>query len=115
MRTKCPFNFNDRAKDQAIKKLASLQFLSISRGTSRTTQPRPKSVPTANTPDAIFEKIHLIIHSDIKNVYVIGQLPRELQNKENRPVTTYKLTNTFKNEILDYKDTLNSIYVEDKT
>ena len=38
----------------------------------------------------------------------------ELQNKESGPVITYKLTNTIKNKILNYKDTVNSIYVEDK-
>ena len=42
------------------------------------------------------------------------QLPRELQNKESRPVITYKLTNTTRNKILNYKDTVNSIYVEDE-
>ena len=38
----------------------------------------------------------------------------ELQNTESGPVITYKLTNTIKNKILNYKDTVNSIYVEDK-
>ena len=45
---------------------------------------------------------------------VIAQLPRELQCKEKRPVITYKLTNTIRNKISNYKDTVNSIYVEDK-
>ena len=35
---------------------------------------------------------------------VIAQLPEELQNKFNRPVITYKLTNTIRNNILNYKD-----------
>ena len=43
-----------------------------------------------------------------------AQLPRELQNKESRPVITYKLTNTVRNIILKYKDTVNPIYVEGK-
>ena len=32
-----------------------------------------------------------------------------LQNKESGPAITYKLTNTIKNKILNYKDTVNSI------
>ena len=42
------------------------------------------------------------------------ELPRELENKENRPEVTYKLTNAIKNKILNYKDTVNSIYAEDE-
>ena len=38
----------------------------------------------------------------------------ELQSKENRPVVTYKLTNTFRNKFLNYKETVNFIYVEDE-
>ena len=41
-------------------------------------------------------------------------LPRKLENKENRPVITYKLNNRIRNKILNYKDTLNSIYVENE-
>ena len=47
----------------------------------------------------------------------IAQLPslaslqrkRELQNKENKPAITYKLTNTIRNKVLGYKDTVNLI------
>ena len=42
------------------------------------------------------------------------QLPREAQNKENRPIITYTLTNTIRNKTLNYKDTVNSIYVADE-
>ena len=45
---------------------------------------------------------------------VIAQLPMELQSKENRPVVTYKLTNTFRNKFLNYKETDNFIYDEDE-
>ena len=44
----------------------------------------------------------------------IAQLPRELENKKNRPVITYKLINTIRNKLLTYKDTVNSIYVENE-
>ena len=45
---------------------------------------------------------------------IIAQLPRELQNKENRPVITYRLTNTIRSKILNYIYTVNPIYVEDE-
>ena len=67
MRTKYPHDLNDRARD--INKLVRLQFPSISRGTSRYAWPRTKSVPTANTADAIFEQIRPIINTDFKNAY----------------------------------------------
>ena len=41
-------------------------------------------------------------------------LPKEPQNKENRPVITYKLTNTIRNKILNYKDIVSSIYAQDE-
>ena len=37
----------------------------------------------------------------------------ELQNKEKRRVIAYKFTNTIRNEILNYRDTVSLIYVED--
>ena len=49
----------------------------------------------------------------LKNLINLGRLPMELQNKENRRVIAYKFTNTIRNEILNYRDTVNSIYVED--
>ena len=50
----------------------------------------------------------------------IAQLPsiaslqskRELQNKENKPTITYKLTNTIRNKVLGHKDTVNLINAE---
>ena len=42
------------------------------------------------------------------------QIQRWLQNKENRPIYTYKLTNIIRNKILSYKDTVNLIYCEDE-
>ena len=68
LRTKYPYGLNDIARDEDTKPVG-LQFPSISRGAARTVRPRTKLVPTANTADAIFEQIHLIIDSDIKNAY----------------------------------------------
>ena len=194
MRTKYPHGLNNRARDEDINKPVELQFRLLIRGTDRTARPGTKPVPTADTADAIFEQIHLIIDNDIKSAYshirvifkqlapqilyrnnnpsdlqqnldqyyiymldtidcklyrpktlnkktspkniciinfqnkaieyikpseilnkpyVIAQQPRELQNKENRPVITYKFTNTIRNRVLNYKYTVNSIYVED--
>ena len=55
-----------------------------------------------------------ILLSDLKQNLVIAQLPRELQKKESRPVITFKLTCTIRNKILNYKDCVDSIYVEDE-
>ena len=49
----------------------------------------------------------------LKNLINFARLPVELQNKENRRVIAYKFTITIRNEILNYRDTVNSIFVED--
>ena len=69
LKTKYPYGLNDRARDEGTNKPVGLQFPSISRGATRTPRPRATSVPTANTADAIFQKIYLIIYNDIKNAY----------------------------------------------
>ena len=45
---------------------------------------------------------------------VISLLPEELQKDENIPVVTYILGSTIRNKILNYKDTVNSILVNDE-
>ena len=45
--------------------------------------------------------------SCIAQKIVLAQLSRELPNKENRPLITYKLTITIRNKILNYKDCVN--------
>ena len=65
LRTKCPYILNDRAQNEDTNKPVVLQLPSVSTVIARTTRPRTKSVPTANTTDAIFELIHLIIGNDI--------------------------------------------------
>ena len=74
--------------------------------------PPPKNICIINFQNKAVEYAKL--SEILKKPDIIAQLPRELQNKENRPVITYKLTNTIRNKILNYKDTFNSIYVEDK-
>ena len=69
MRTKYLYGRKDRARDEDNNKSIGLQFPSISRGAARTVRPIAKSVPTANTADAIFDQIYLIIDNDIKNPY----------------------------------------------
>ena len=69
LRTKYPYGLNDRARDEDTNKPVGLQFPSISRGPARTARPKTKSIPTANTADAIFEQIYLVIDNDIKNAY----------------------------------------------
>ena len=61
LRTKYPYRLNDRARDEDSNKPVGLQLPSIRRGATRTARPRTASVPTANTAEAIFEQIYLII------------------------------------------------------
>ena len=52
-------------------KPVSLQFPSVSRGAARAGWPRTESIPNANTADAIFEQIHLIIDNSNFHIRVI--------------------------------------------
>ena len=45
---------------------------------------------------------------------VISALPSDLQSEDHIPVVTYKLGGTIRNKILNYKDTVESIYVDDE-
>ena len=45
---------------------------------------------------------------------VTSKLPADMQNKENNPVVTYRLGGTIRNKILNYKDTVNSIYADEE-
>ena len=58
------------------------------------------------------ESIHL--SKIFRNPEVISLLPEELQKDENIPVVTYILGSTIRNKILNYKDTVNSILVNDE-
>ena len=44
----------------------------------------------------------------------IASLPTDLQTKENIPVVTYELGQPIRNKILNYKETVNSILVDDE-
>ena len=48
-------------------------------------------------------------HSDI-----IKKLPFNLQKKNSVPTVTYKLANNIRNNILNYKDVVKSIYVDEE-
>ena len=45
---------------------------------------------------------------------VIEILPYDIQNKENIPIVTYQLGNTVRNKLLNYKETVNSIFVNEE-
>ena len=44
---------------------------------------------------------------------VVSKLPSDMREKEEIPVVTYSLTNTIRNKILNYKETVESIYVDE--
>jgi len=61
----------------------------------------PKHICTVYFDNKAVESIHL---SNIMNhPDIISSLPEDLRNKEDRPVVTYKLSNTIRNKILNYK------------
>ena len=75
-------------------------------------KPTPKYLCTVNFCNKAVECIRL---SSIFNLpEVIQLLPSELQTKENIPVVTFKLGNTVRNKILNYKETVNSIFADEE-
>ena len=75
-------------------------------------KPPPKNICIINFQNKAVEYIKF---SKILNKPdIIAQQPRELQNKENRPAITDKLTNTIRNKISNYKGTFNATYVVDE-
>ena len=72
----------------------------------------PKNVCVVNFDNKALEAINLskiFRHQD-----VISVLPEDLQGDDNIPVVTYKLGGTIRNKILNYKDAVESIYVDDE-
>ena len=63
----------------------------------------PKNICIINFQNRAIEYIK--VSQIVNKPEAIVQLQRELQNKENRRVITYKLTNTIRNKISNYKDT----------
>ena len=46
---------------------------------------------------------------------IVRLLPSaELQTRDNIPVVTYSLVNTIRNKVLNYKDTVNSIFMDEE-
>ena len=68
-------------------------------------KPPSKSICIMNFQSKAIEYIKL--YKKLNKCDVIVELQRELQDKESRPSITYILTNTVKNKILNYKDTVN--------
>ena len=97
-RTKYPYSLNDRVRNEDTNKPVGLQFPSTSRSATKTARHRTTSVPSANTADAIFEQIYLIIDKNIKNAYIhirvilntvkkkmLKQLPARILYRNNNP------------------------------
>ena len=45
---------------------------------------------------------------------VTETLPCDIQNKENINIVTYQLGNTVRNKLLNYKETVNSVFVNEE-
>ena len=71
----------------------------------------PKNICTVDFLNKGLEFIRL--SSIIKLPANISHLPEQLQCQENIPVVTYKLGATIRNKILNYKDTVESIYIDE--
>ena len=56
----------------------------------------------------------LRLPSIINDKDIITLLPSDLQNKESNPVITFCLENTIRNKVVNYKDTVNSIIVDEE-
>ena len=82
------------------------------RSTTATKKTSPKNICVINFQNKAIE--HIKLSKILNEPDVISQLPMELQNKENRPIITYKLSSTIRNKIFNYKDTVNSIYFDDE-
>ena len=50
----------------------------------------------------------------LNNPYITKTMPCNLEKKDSIPTVTYKLGNTVINKILNYKDAINSIYVNER-
>ena len=50
----------------------------------------------------------------LKYSNMICKLPRELQDSENVPVVTYKLDKPIRNKILNYREIVNTLWVDDE-
>ena len=71
----------------------------------------PKNICILKFPNKGIELIRL--PSIINDKHVLELLPPSLQDAENNPVITFKLDNTIRNKVINYKDTVNSIFVDE--
>ena len=73
---------------------------------------RPKYICTVNFDNKAIEAIRL---SQIFNhPNTVNKLPPDMQTKDDIPMVTFKLNNTIRNKILNYKETVNSITVDEE-
>ena len=72
----------------------------------------PKNVCVVNFNNKAMESIRL--QKIFKDPNIIKLLPNTFQKEENIPTITYKLGKTIRNDILNYKEAVNSIYTDDE-
>ena len=73
---------------------------------------RPKHICNIFFHNKAIEIIHL--PSILKEPAIFSLLPSKIQTEENRPVVTFQLGNTIRNKILNYKETVESIFIDDE-
>ena len=72
----------------------------------------PKHICNVFFDNKAVELIHL--PSILNQPDILDLLPEPIQTKENRPVVTYSLHKTIRNKILNYQDTVNSIFIDEE-
>ena len=75
-------------------------------------KPPPKNVCTVRFDNKGMEQIHLSKVINDKNI--INLLSEKIQEESHIPVVTFKLCNTVRNKILNYKPTVDSIFTDDE-
>ena len=72
----------------------------------------PKNVCVVYFENKVLEKSNL--SSILNSNNILPLLPETLRNKEYIPVVVYKLSNTVRNKILNYKDAVDSIFTDEE-
>ena len=73
---------------------------------------KPKHICNIFFHNKAIDMIHLPSILNLPDVFSL--LPNKIQDEENRPVVTFTLGKTIRNKILNYKETVDSIFIDDE-